>query len=300
MLDTGHGAVGSAAAATRKLPWLWGGLVLIVTTAVVVATVFALTRNFSAAPVASGSGRAGGTTGALARHPAGEPGDTVGTLFTRPDGHLNHHFCTASVVASKSGDLIITAAHCLTNISLTPIGSIVFAPGYANGRFPRGIWAVTRKFVDAQWKANENRDDDVAFLEVRRLAGHGVPADQIAPDVSLQRAAGAEQLRFGAPLPATIRAVGYPDRQETPVSCRTRAVAFQPGPLNQVKFVCPGFTDGTSGGPFLTDYDRASGTGTIIGVIGGYQQGGNSPGISYSSAFTASIRALYRYALRAS
>jgi hypothetical protein len=96
-------------------------------------------------------------------------------------------------------------------------------------------------------------------------------------------------------LPARIQAIGYPDGSDRAVSCPTRATAFRPDALDQVRFVCPGFTDGTSGGPFLTDFSRATGIGTIIGVIGGYQQGGDSPSISYSSAFTASIRALYQY-----
>ena len=61
-------------------------------------------------------------------------------------------------------------------------------------------------------------------------------------------------------------------------------------------FDCPGYTDGTSGGPFLTDVKASTGDGQVIGVIGGYQQGGDTPSVSYSSQFRANIAALYKTA----
>ena len=61
-------------------------------------------------------------------------------------------------------------------------------------------------------------------------------------------------------------------------------------------FDCPGYTDGTSGGPFLMDVKAATGDGQVIGDIGGYQQGGDTPSVSYSSRFRASIAALFKTA----
>ena len=229
-----------------------------------------------------------------AGYPAPAGAGPVGALFALHHGHPAGHFCTASVVVSPPGDLLITAAHCVTGVSLAPPGGLAFAPGYANGRFPGGLWQVTMKFVDSRWAAGRDPNDDVAFLVVKPLAGFPVSAR------SVQRADGAEAIRFDASLPTPIRAIGYPDLSEAPIECGTQAVAFEPESLNQVKFVCPGFTDGTSGGPMLSQFSPATGTGAIIGVIGGYQQGGNSPSISYSSAFTSAVRALYQRALRAS
>src|SRR5579864_7122345 len=74
----------------------------------------------------------------------------VGALFTTSGGKLGTHFCTASVVSSPAGDLLITAAHCLEGKSLSPAGSVVFAPGYHDGKFPQGTWVVTTEFVDAR------------------------------------------------------------------------------------------------------------------------------------------------------
>jgi hypothetical protein len=69
-----------------------------------------------------------------------------------------------------------------------------------------------------------------------------------------------------------------------------------PRHLRQVVFRCAGYTDGTSGGPFLARVSRATGAGRVIGVIGGYEEGGNSPSVSYSSRFLANVAALYRRA----
>ncbi|HXF20282.1 MAG TPA: hypothetical protein VN597_07475 [Streptosporangiaceae bacterium] len=42
---------------------------------------------------------------------------------------------------------------------------------------------------------------------------------------------------------------------------------------------------------------RATGLGTVIGVIGGYQQGGNTPSVSYSAGFGRAVRTLYEAAV---
>jgi hypothetical protein len=59
---------------------------------------------------------------------AGTP--AVGALFTASAGQLGRHFCTASVVDSPAGDLLITAAHCVTGTA----GTIDFVPGYLRRR----------------------------------------------------------------------------------------------------------------------------------------------------------------------
>jgi hypothetical protein len=58
----------------------------------------------------------------------------VGALVTVDgSGRLGTHFCSASVVDSPAGNLVITAAHCLAG--RTP-GGFVFVPGYRDGRAP--------------------------------------------------------------------------------------------------------------------------------------------------------------------
>ena len=60
-----------------------------------------------------------------------------------------------------------------------------------------------------------------------------------------------------------------------------------------MEFDCGGYTDGTSGGPFLANVHPATGRGAVIGVIGGYEQGGDTPIVSYSARFGPAVAALY-------
>ena len=203
----------------------------------------------------------------------------VGALFTSSDGKLGTHFCTASVVHSTHGDLAVTAAHCVAGIQ----GQVVFVPGYANGKEPYGVWPVSAIYTDQAWQSDQDQDDDVAFLRLADASG-GVPIENVT---------GAERLGTDWPAPALVRVIGYPGDADQPLSCVNWAKSFSP---TQLEFDCDGYTDGTSGGPFLVGASGASGQGTVIGVIGGYQQGGDTAEVSYAAAFGAAVKALYQKA----
>jgi V8-like Glu-specific endopeptidase len=203
----------------------------------------------------------------------------VGALFSYNSGKLGSHFCTASVVHSRNGDLAVTAAHCVTGQA----SQIAFIPGYVNGKAPFGVWQVTQVYTDRAWQASQDPDDDVAFLRLS-AAGDGVPVEDIT---------GAEQFSTGQQAGMLVQVIGYPDGEDEPVWCVNWTKSFS---QSQLEFDCGGYTDGTSGGPFLADVSSASGQGTVIGVIGGYEQGGLTPSVSYSSLFGTSVAALYQSA----
>jgi V8-like Glu-specific endopeptidase len=211
----------------------------------------------------------------------------VGALFTQTKGHLGQHFCTASVVHSEKGNLLITAAHCLIGHSLKPTGSIEFAPGYHSGKFPYGRWPVTAYYVDSDWSSHQNPNDDVAFLKV---------------DKPIEQTTGAEHFVSNQQPPMKVTVIGYPDTASRPISCTNTARAYDPpgSDLTQLVFHCGGYTDGTSGGPFLMNVNPKSGDGEVVGVIGGYQQGGDQADISYSPQFLKNIRNLFNHAKAAS
>ncbi len=209
---------------------------------------------------------------------AGTP--AVGALFTTSGGRLGSHFCTASVIDSPNGDLVITAAHCVSET----VAEVAFVPGYDAGAAPYGVWIVTRVYVDASWSASSDPDDDVAFLRVSQ-PGSTVPIEDVT---------GAERLRTGAPARQLVEVIGYPDSADQAITCRN----WTREPLaDQLEFDCGGYTDGTSGGPFLAGVDARTGRGTVIGVIGGYEQGGLTPQVSYSAMFGANVTALYQMAV---
>jgi hypothetical protein len=204
----------------------------------------------------------------------------VGALFTANAGKLGTHFCTASVVHSAGGDLAVTAAHCMSGVQGQ---QVVFVPGYANGKEPYGVWPVAAVYTDQDWQSAQDPDDDVAFLRLSDTKG-GVPVENVT---------GAERLGTGWPTPALVRVIGYPGDADQPLSCVNWAKSFS---ATQLEFDCDGYTDGTSGGPFLAAASGASGQGTVIGVIGGYEQGGDTSEVSYAAAFGAAVKALYQRA----
>jgi len=204
----------------------------------------------------------------------------VGALFTTTGGKLSNHFCTASVVSSPHRDLVITAAHCVSGGT----AGVVFVPGYHSGVAPYGIWTVTKVYSDPAWSSSASPDDDVAFLRVTQL-GSIVPIEDVT---------GAEQLQTGTPARQLVEVIGYPNDANTPITCQN----WTREPMaDQLEFDCGGYTDGTSGGPFLTNVDPLTGQGSVIGVIGGYEQGGDIPQVSYSAMFGVNVTALYHAAV---
>ena len=150
----------------------------------------------------------------------------VGALFTEANGKLGSHFCTASVVDSKAGDLAVTAAHCVYEKT----AAIVFVPGYANGKTPYGVWPVTKVYTDSAWNSSQDPDHDVAFLRLSD-ASDGTPIENLT---------GAETLATDAPAGQSVQVIGYPDGAAEPVWCTGLLKGFS---ATQFEFDCGGYTE---------------------------------------------------------
>ncbi|MGI8334608.1 trypsin-like serine peptidase [Actinomadura scrupuli] len=206
---------------------------------------------------------------------AGTP--AVGALFVTDGQRLGRHFCTASVVDSPAGNLVITAAHCVTGPG-HDARHLAFVPGLRDDVKPYGVWSVTRIIVDDTWSATADPDHDVAFLTVARDGGLA----------RIQDFTGANRLGTGRPS-GVVRVIGYPVDQGRPIGCQNRTGVFG----GQQRFDCKDYRDGTSGGPFVTGAATGDGNGTVVGVVGGHEEGGLTPDISYSIVFGPETRALY-------
>ncbi len=205
----------------------------------------------------------------------------VGALF-QGSWQNEPHFCSASVVDSPSGDLIATAAHCLSGDAK----DLEFVPMYHDGQAPYGAWDVTGAYVSQRWMLDQDPQADFAFLTVR-------PQDVGGKERTLQSVVGGDPLVVGSKPPRWTVVVGYPaGTGGQPVICLNQAVARRGYP----SFRCGGFADGTSGGPWLADYDSQTGRGDLYGVTGGRHQGGCVSWVSYSSSFDADTMAVYQRA----
>jgi V8-like Glu-specific endopeptidase len=210
--------------------------------------------------------------------PLSEP-DQVGALFAG-----GTQTCTASVVDSPGRDLLITAAHCIHGGKdgwYTP--DITFVPGYQNGQRPYGTWSPQRMLVDPRWITAADPDLDVGFIVLKPLHGKHI-----------QDFLGGDTIGVNQGFTNLVRVSGYPEGASQPVTCEnwtSQQAAYQ------VRFDCAGMPDGTSGSPLITGYNPATGTGTIVGVIGGYQLGGDTSWVSYSPYFNRHVWTLYQQAI---
>jgi V8-like Glu-specific endopeptidase len=205
----------------------------------------------------------------------------VGALFTRDAS--GDHFCTASVVASPGHDLLMTAAHCIHGGQGGGYKTdIVFIPGYQDGATPYGVWTPRRLLVAPQWASSSDPDFDVGFVVLQPLDGKNI-----------EEVLGANRIGFDAGFDHLVRVTGYPASADAPVTCMNQTSQQS---ARQVRFECGGFFGGTSGSPWVTGFDPRTRTGTILGVIGGYQEGGDTDAISYSAYLNGDIRQLYEQA----
>jgi len=205
----------------------------------------------------------------------------VGALFESDAS--GGHFCTASVVSSPGKDLLITAAHCINGGNGSGYKQdIVFIPGYRDGTAPYGTWTPQRLLVAPQWANSADPDFDVGFVVLQPHDGENI-----------QQVLGASRLGFDSGYQYLVRVTGYPSSADAPITCINRTSRKS---ATQLQFNCSGYTGGTSGSPWVTHFDTRSRTGTIVGVIGGYQEGGDTPSVSYSVHFGSGVRQLYEQA----
>ncbi|WP_185148832.1 FG-GAP-like repeat-containing protein [Streptomyces sp. Ag109_O5-1] len=224
---------------------------------------------------------------------------TVGTFFhyTRNPAtdQLEGRFCSASVVDSPQGNVILTAAHCSGG------SKGMFVPRYdglATNPAPYGRFPVQQWIRDSRWykvggepTRDAYSDLDYAFARVGTNSRNQ----------SLQKAVGAA-LKLGqvnGDYTQTVTVIGYPgshNPRNRPIICPGVTTRRLPG-YRQLRMDCGGFYGGTSGSPWITGLNTRTGSGTVIGDLGGYYGGGlenNSDRISF--AVTYDKRALEIYA----
>ena len=195
-----------------------------------------------------------------------DPDPRVGAIFLSAS---DVHTCTGSVLHSAAGNLVLTAAHCLTAEVAAR-----FVPGFTRDAAPENVWTVDALYLDPRWLANRDPQADYAIARVGRPAGGAVEA-QVGSALTL----GAAPARG-----RQVTVVAYPaGTGGSPIGCQTGTGFNEDG---YPELPCAGLVDGTSGAPWI------SGS-SVIGVIGGLHGGGCAQNLSYSSPFDEHITELF-------
>jgi V8-like Glu-specific endopeptidase len=206
------------------------------------------------------TGRPESTPGALPKDNstkvARTESDAVGKVFfTGSDGR--NYACSASALNSDSKQLAITAGHCVhggrdgdwaTNW--------VYYPRYREGDTPMGAFPAKTLTTFDDWKDNSDFRRDVAMVIT-------YPTDQ----GKLVEVTGGHGLSWNYSHTEDVDVVGYPrnhNEGEVQHFCwgtTSRYGWFDP----RISLKC-GFQPGSSGGPWLREYDEESEIGKVNGV----------------------------------
>ena len=198
---------------------------------------------------------------------------TTGNLYTSSS---SYHDCVASVISSPTQDLLVTAAHCFSGTGR----GITFVPGSVNGSQPFGRWTVTAAYVDPGWRTSRNPLRDVAILRV-------APQEIDGQELRVQQVTGGNQLVTSEDVGGEIEVPAYTAGSGGwPFLCLPRAYQLDA----YSAFDCGGYSNGTSGAPFLQGR-------VVFGVIGGLHQGGCYPSTSYSAPFDQTTLRTYARAV---
>ncbi|MDT8913166.1 hypothetical protein [Amycolatopsis sp. PS_44_ISF1] len=187
----------------------------------------------------------------------------VGRLFFTavPGGDES---CTATVVPSPSRDVVFTAGHCLnggTDRYDRPIRmtNLVFVPGYDHGAQPHGMFAARAFAWSDTYSGPSSALDDDGVIALDPAGGRHV-AD----------AAGTQDISFGpvaSPVDTTM--FGYPVSRlahgEALEYCTRPATLVVNSVTREWHTGCD-LAGGSSGGPWLRDFDPATGRGTLFAV----------------------------------
>src|SRR4051794_15811108 len=101
--------------------------------------------------------------------PTAQPGppDRGGGAVFLGGGAL--HPCTAGILDSAAGDLILTAAHCVAQgVDAT------FVAGLKDTAAPEDVWHVDAVYLDPRWVQNQDPLADFAIARVSRDTGGAV------------------------------------------------------------------------------------------------------------------------------
>lgn len=256
-----------------------------------------ITAASARAPQASSSSAAGASSATATRQIP-----TVGKLTFRVDGVASLN-CTATVIdgtaAANSEELIVTAAHCLEgtigHVAYTST-NLVFSPMWHDGNNPFGTWTVEKAFLNSGWltcsipvvdcKTNQLYDYAVAVLSPKNGKGIG--------DVT-----GADGWSINQPKTiASVTIAGIPATSPGTLVTTTNADTVTESGESFRRAATPGFTDGSSGGPWLRNFSTTTNRGVLIGDTGGFEQGGPASGSpSYSNYWTGSFAAAVKAAV---
>jgi V8-like Glu-specific endopeptidase len=238
----------------------------------------------------AGAGLRWGHGGAVAR-------STGRVFFTLDDIGYS---CSGSAVDAAAGDVVVTAAHCVSNTAGRWAANWIFVPGYRDGTEPYGAFTARRFFVSPLWAGPGGKaggaDEryDVAFVTVNsppQGPGRNAQAAEVVPLPASQPVSFGERFAAGATY-----VFGYPaEPPYTGLYPNYCAGPARAGGLGGAWTRCA-MTAGDSGGPWLARFSPRAGVGTIVAITT-FKLSGDTR-VLYATVLGPAARKLYQEAER--
>ncbi|MFC4584450.1 trypsin-like serine peptidase [Sphaerisporangium corydalis] len=231
------------------------------------------------APRVSTSGARWAAGGAVTR--------TTGRVFLTLAGV--DYVCSASAVSSRNLDVVVTAGHCVKDGAGAWAENWAFVPGYEPGRRPYGTFTARRMFVPEPWSRSADDSDDLGMVAVNPSGGR-----------HLGQAVGGQEIGFD--LPRGRRAYGFGFPADPPydgrrlIYCSGDLHGDPNGQTGDQGMRCD-LTAGSSGGPWLSSFDPATGQGVVTSVSSFKYS--DDPGTMYGPYFGRQARRVFEAAQRA-
>lgn len=226
---------------------------------------------------------------------AGGPVETVGKIIWDA-GRGQIGLCSGAIVDAPNGSVVATAAHCVTSPGEPqPPRRAWFVPAYDHDidRYREEGWRITSFHTPDDWDVTRKMADilpyDYAFLGVAEKDGrtiqevHGANRP-VFEEINENRSVTA--LGYPAVDPYDGESLHYCSGPARVLSSTGTATANAGGLLLEN---CD-MTQGSSGGPWIQEYDAASESGTLVGVM----SVGSGSGEVIGRPFPAEARALLR------
>ncbi|MER6916129.1 peptidase [Streptomyces sp. NPDC000594] len=225
-----------------------------------------------------------GPTGPRTKTWRGTPLSTVGRLFFITA--KGPSWCSATAVKSANKSAVMTAAHCVRLGSAPDMTNIdmVFVPGYHKGKQPHGAFAVRAVATPRSWQ--KESVNDMAALTV----------DTDKKGRKLTDVVGGQSIAFNRAVGGTIHSFGYPATSPQ-LGEELLYVSGKAKKENGRQFIPSDMTGGSSGGPWLADFNTTSGKGTLVSVNSSLDS--FTPTKMYGEVFGATAKKVYDRAQKA-
>jgi V8-like Glu-specific endopeptidase len=209
-------------------------------------------------------------SGARAAVEASSPGRwTSGGLISTTGGKVFFHnpatngdyACSGDSVNSNNKSVVATAGHCVVDTNGTSYTNWVFIPAYDHGNRPFGTFAATSLHWMPQRIGDADATWDAAFATVGQVNGRSLVDTVGGQGIGFDLNPGVDVHSFGY---GGSEAEGNGEQMNWCAGTEVFQQGHEGGGVWGIDCVQSG---GSSGGPFLRDFDAGNGAGTQTGNI---------------------------------